>query len=40
MIVGPSVLSYLLWGAVGAVAIGALYLLVALVIDWRSRTLW
>lgn len=40
MIVGAGVLTYLLWGAIGAVALGATYLIVALVIDWRSRTLW
>jgi hypothetical protein len=40
MIVSASVLTFLLWGAVGAVAVGALYLIVALVIDWRSRSLW
>lgn len=40
MIVEASFLSFMLWGAMAAVALGALYLLVVLVIDWRNRSLW
>lgn len=40
MIVSARVLTFLLWGSMVAVAIGASYLLVVLVIDWRNRRLW
>ena len=40
MIVSADVLSFLLWGALAAVALGATYLLVVLVIDWQNRRLW
>ncbi|MEZ4442864.1 MAG: hypothetical protein R3B72_27465 [Polyangiaceae bacterium] len=40
MTVGPGLLAVMMWGGIAAVAVGAIYLLVVLVADYRGKRLW